>query len=105
MPKQDGDLNTLRELEKAQIGGGKSHFEALDIPFITATSVDRLPCQAQNCLGRLVQFCPHPLQHLGAQPDKRFNMFIRHAAIAYAPVCDVVQHGDPTSAIRPFARQ
>ena len=41
-----GDLNTLREAEKAQIACGKAHFEALDIPFITATSVDGILSQA-----------------------------------------------------------
>lgn len=35
-----GDLNTLREAEKAQIACGKAHFRALDIPFVTATNID-----------------------------------------------------------------
>ncbi len=41
-----GDSNTLREAEKAQIACGKAHFEALDIPFITATSVEGILSQA-----------------------------------------------------------
>ena len=40
-----GDLNTLREAEKAQIACGKAHFDALQIPFITATSVDGILSQ------------------------------------------------------------
>lgn len=35
-----GDLNTLREAEKAQIACGKAHFKALDVPFVTATNFD-----------------------------------------------------------------
>lgn len=35
-----GDLNTLREAEKAQIACGKAHFKALDVPFVTTTSFD-----------------------------------------------------------------
>ncbi|WP_207100928.1 DEAD/DEAH box helicase family protein [Paracoccus shandongensis] len=35
-----GDLNTLREAEKAQIACGKAHFKALDVPFVTATSFE-----------------------------------------------------------------
>ena len=34
-----GDLNTLREAEKAQIACGKAHFKALDVPFVTATNL------------------------------------------------------------------
>lgn len=35
-----GDLNSLREAEKAQIACGKSHFHALQVPFVTATNLD-----------------------------------------------------------------
>ncbi len=35
-----GDLNTLREAEKAQIACGKAHFAALEVPFVTATNLD-----------------------------------------------------------------
>ncbi|MEZ0497990.1 DEAD/DEAH box helicase family protein [Sphingomonas sp. IW22] len=34
-----GDLNTLREAEKAQIACGKAHFKALEVPFVTATNL------------------------------------------------------------------
>lgn len=40
-----GDLNTLREAEKAQIACGKAHFEALEIPFVTATNLDGILAQ------------------------------------------------------------
>lgn len=35
-----GDLNTLREAEKAQIACGQAHFNALGVPFVTATSFE-----------------------------------------------------------------
>ncbi|QJU56427.1 hypothetical protein HL653_00295 [Sphingomonas sp. AP4-R1] len=41
-----GDLNTLREAEKAQIACGKAHFEALSIPFVTATNLEGILTQA-----------------------------------------------------------
>ena len=41
-----GDLNTLREAEKAQIACGKAHFAALDVPFVTATNLDGVLTQA-----------------------------------------------------------
>ena len=34
-----GDLNTLREAERAQIACGKAHFKALEVPFVTATNL------------------------------------------------------------------
>lgn len=37
-----GDLNNLRDAERAQIQCGKAHFKALDVPFITATNIDQL---------------------------------------------------------------
>ncbi len=37
-----GNLNTLRDAEKGQIACGKAHFAALDVPFITATSIDQM---------------------------------------------------------------
>jgi type III restriction enzyme len=40
-----GDLNTLRESERAQIACGKAHFEALDVPFVIATNLDGLLAQ------------------------------------------------------------
>lgn len=40
-----GDLNTLREAEKAQIACGKAHFAALEVPFVTATSLDGILAQ------------------------------------------------------------
>lgn len=40
-----GDLNTLREAEKAQIVCGKAHFEAIDVPFVTATNLDGILAQ------------------------------------------------------------
>lgn len=40
-----GDLNTLREAEKAQIACGKAHFEALSVPFVTATNLDGILTQ------------------------------------------------------------
>lgn len=41
-----GDLNTLREAEKAQIACGKAHFRSLNVPFVTATNLDGLLAQA-----------------------------------------------------------
>ncbi|WCP12580.1 hypothetical protein sphantq_00980 [Sphingobium sp. AntQ-1] len=41
-----GDLNTLRESEKAQIACGKAHFKALDVPFVTATNLEGILTQA-----------------------------------------------------------
>lgn len=41
-----GDLNTLREAEKAQIACGKAHFRSLDVPFVTATNLDGILAQA-----------------------------------------------------------
>ncbi len=35
-----GDLNTLREAEKAQISCGKAHFAALNVPFVTTSNID-----------------------------------------------------------------
>lgn len=40
-----GDLNTLRDAEKAQIACGKAHFRALDIPFVTATNLQGILAQ------------------------------------------------------------
>jgi type III restriction enzyme len=40
-----GDLNTLREAEKAQIACGKAHFAALDVPFVTASNLDGILSQ------------------------------------------------------------
>lgn len=40
-----GDLNTLREAEKAQIACGKAHFAALEVPFVTATNLDGILAQ------------------------------------------------------------
>lgn len=40
-----GDLNTLREAEKAQIACGKAHFQALEVPFVTATNLDGILAQ------------------------------------------------------------
>jgi len=40
-----GDLNTLREAEKAQIACGKAHFAALKVPFVTATNLDGILSQ------------------------------------------------------------
>ncbi|MFN3582219.1 MAG: restriction endonuclease subunit R, partial [Pseudomonas sp.] len=40
-----GDLNTLREAEKAQIACGQAHFAAIEVPFITATNVDGILAQ------------------------------------------------------------
>lgn len=40
-----GDLNTLRESEKAQIACGKAHFQSLDVPFVTATNLDGILAQ------------------------------------------------------------
>jgi type III restriction enzyme len=40
-----GDLNTLREAEKAQIACGKAHFKALAVPFITATNLEGILTQ------------------------------------------------------------
>lgn len=40
-----GDLNTLREAEKAQITCGKAHFKALDVPFVTVTNLDGILAQ------------------------------------------------------------
>lgn len=40
-----GDLNNLRDAEKAQIQCGKAHFRALDVPFITATNIDAVLSQ------------------------------------------------------------
>lgn len=37
-----GDLNTLREAEKAQIKCGNAHFKALEVPFVTATNLDQI---------------------------------------------------------------
>ncbi|MBE2993069.1 DEAD/DEAH box helicase family protein [Sphingomonas sp. CFBP 13603] len=41
-----GDLNTLREAEKAQIACGKAHFKALNVPFVTATNLSEILVQA-----------------------------------------------------------
>lgn len=41
-----GDLNTLREAEKAQIACGKAHFKALDVPFVTATNLTGILAEA-----------------------------------------------------------
>ncbi|AJR24374.1 MULTISPECIES: restriction endonuclease [unclassified Sphingobium] len=40
-----GDLNTLREAEKAQIACGKALFKALDVPFVTAINLDGILAQ------------------------------------------------------------
>ncbi len=40
-----GDLNTLREAEKAQIACGKAHFQSLEVPFVTATNLDDILAQ------------------------------------------------------------
>lgn len=40
-----GDLNTLREAEKAQIKCGTAHFKALEVPFVTATGLDQILTQ------------------------------------------------------------
>ena len=40
-----GDLNTLREAEKAQIVCGKAHSEALEVPFVTATNLEGILSQ------------------------------------------------------------
>lgn len=37
-----GDLNNLRDAEKAQIACGKAHFKALEVSFVTATSISQL---------------------------------------------------------------
>ena len=37
-----GDLNNLRDAEKVQIACGKAHFEALGVPFVTATSISQI---------------------------------------------------------------
>ncbi|MET3710771.1 type III restriction enzyme [Sphingomonas trueperi] len=42
-----GDLNTLREAEKAQIACGKAHFAALNVPFVTATNLDGILMQSE----------------------------------------------------------
>jgi type III restriction enzyme len=41
-----GDLNTLREAEKAQVACGKAHFRALNVPFVTATNLDGILTEA-----------------------------------------------------------
>lgn len=41
-----GDLNTLREAEKAQIACGKAHFAAIEVPFVTATNLDGILAEA-----------------------------------------------------------
>ena len=41
-----GDLNTLRDAERAQIACGKAHFAALNVPFITTTNIDGILAQA-----------------------------------------------------------
>ncbi len=41
-----GDLNTLREAERAQIACGKAHFRALGTAFITATNLDGILAQS-----------------------------------------------------------
>jgi type III restriction enzyme len=41
-----GNLNTLRDAEKAQIACGKAHFQALGLPFVTATNLDEILAQA-----------------------------------------------------------
>ena len=41
-----GDLNTLRDAEKAQIACGKAHFAALDVPFVIATNLDSILSQS-----------------------------------------------------------
>lgn len=40
-----GDLNTLREAERAQIACGKAHFGALHVPFVTATNLNGILSQ------------------------------------------------------------
>ena len=40
-----GDLNTLRDAERAQIACGKAHFEALNVPFVIATNLDSILAQ------------------------------------------------------------
>jgi type III restriction enzyme len=40
-----GDLNTLREAEKAQIACGKAHFKALGLPFVIATDLNGILAQ------------------------------------------------------------
>ncbi|WP_010218626.1 restriction endonuclease [Sphingomonas sp. PAMC 26621] len=40
-----GNLNTLREAEKAQIACGKAHFKALNVPFVTATNLSEILVQ------------------------------------------------------------
>lgn len=40
-----GDLNTLRDAEKAQIACGKAHFQSLEVPFVTATNLDGILTQ------------------------------------------------------------
>ena len=35
-----GDLNALRDAEKAQVECGKAHFASLDVPFLVATAPD-----------------------------------------------------------------
>jgi len=37
-----GDLNNLRDAEKAQIECGKAHFKTLDVPFVTATGISQM---------------------------------------------------------------
>ncbi len=37
-----GDLNTLRDAEKAQIRCGTAHFKALEVPFVTAITLDQI---------------------------------------------------------------
>ena len=41
-----GDLNTLRDAERAQIACGKAHFEALKVPFVIATNLDSILVQS-----------------------------------------------------------
>ncbi len=43
-----GDLNTLREAEKAQIACGQAHFMALNVPFVTGRNLDEILNQSLN---------------------------------------------------------